>query len=70
MHKCHWILSLIRLKAALEKQYVIVFKQHPHIKEHIKIPKECADFVFDVSEKMEIDELCALPIYVLRIIPH
>ena len=51
------ILSLIRLKAALEKQYVIVFKQHPHIKEHIKIPKECADFVFDVSEKMEIDEL-------------
>ena len=51
------LLSWNLLQKQLQDNYIIIIKQHPHIKERLSIPEEYSDFVFDLSHKMEIDEL-------------
>ncbi|MCM1179156.1 MAG: CDP-glycerol glycerophosphotransferase family protein [Clostridium sp.] len=41
----------------LHKEYVILVKNHPFVKESMKIPEEYADFCIEVANQMSIEEL-------------
>lgn len=41
----------------LGKDYVLITKLHPFINEKMDIPKECEDFVLDLSHEREINDL-------------
>lgn len=47
----------------LGDRYVLLIKHHPFIKESPGIPAECSSFAYDITEKLEIDDLlCAADI--------
>lgn len=50
-------LDIPAMKAALGDEYVLLIKHHPFVKQPPEISAECADFAFDVSKKMPINEL-------------
>lgn len=50
-------LDLGRMKAALGDSHILLIKHHPFVKERPPIPEECADFAFDVSDEIGINEL-------------
>lgn len=50
-------LDLARMRAALSDSHVLLIKHHPFVKERPPIPEECADFAFDVSDEVGINEL-------------
>ncbi len=48
------------IKYMMEKlcgRYVLLIKHHPFIKNRPEIPQECRTFAYDVTEKLEIDDL-------------
>ena len=53
-------LDLSALCKALGDRYVLLLKQHPHVKHRPAIPSDCADFAFDVTDTLSIEDLlCA-----------
>lgn len=50
-------LDLAQMKAALGDSHILLIKHHPFVKERPSIPEECADFAFDVSDEVRINEL-------------
>ncbi len=50
-------LDIPMLKNALGNEWVLLIKHHPFVKHLPAVPSECADFAFDVSGKLPIDEL-------------
>lgn len=50
-------LDLARMRAALSDSHVLLIKHHPFVKERPPVPEECADFAFDVSDEVGINEL-------------
>ncbi len=56
-------LDLSALCRSLSGQYVLLLKQHPHVKHRPTIPEDCANFVFDVTDTLPIEALlCAADI--------
>lgn len=53
-------LDIRYLMDRLGDRYVLLIKHHPFIKERPGIPAECSSFAYDITEKLEIDDLlCA-----------
>lgn len=53
-------LDLRMMKEAIGNDYVMVIKQHPHVKERPEVPEDCRDFATDVTGELTIDDLiCA-----------
>ena len=52
-------LDIEYMRHALEKEYFLLIKHHPFIKEHPEIPKGCEGFARDVSDELDIDCLIA-----------
>ncbi|HAM14617.1 MAG TPA: hypothetical protein DCP91_01860 [Eggerthellaceae bacterium] len=52
-------LDVRALRAELGDDWVLVVKHHPLVKALPPIPVDCADFAFDLSRSMNIDELLA-----------
>ncbi|MCQ2462589.1 MAG: CDP-glycerol glycerophosphotransferase family protein [Clostridia bacterium] len=53
-------LDIRRLHEKLSGEWVLIIKQHPHVKKRPQVPEECAAFAFDVSDSMQINNLlCA-----------
>jgi CDP-ribitol ribitolphosphotransferase len=53
-------LDLRMMKEAIGDDYVMVIKQHPHVKERPEVPEDCRDFAADVTGELTIDDLiCA-----------
>ncbi len=50
-------LDFVKLKEALGKDYVLLVKHHPFVKQPPVIPAVCADFAKDVTSGMDINEL-------------
>ena len=46
-----------RLKEKLGDEYIIISKLHPFIKEKMNIPKDCKNFIIDLSKEREINDL-------------
>lgn len=46
-----------RLKEKLGDEYIIISKLHPFIKEKMYIPKDCKNFIIDLSKEREINDL-------------
>ena len=56
-------LDLSALCAALSDRFVLLLKQHPHVKHRPVIPEGCGNFAFDVTDSLSIEELlCAADI--------
>ncbi|WP_024614071.1 CDP-glycerol glycerophosphotransferase family protein [Clostridium sp. Ade.TY] len=51
------VFDIKKLYEALGEEYIIISKLHPFIKEPMNIPNECKDFVIDLSEEREINDL-------------
>lgn len=49
--------GISELKKRLGGECVLLIKQHGFVKERTSIPDDCADFAFEVSELMNIEEL-------------
>lgn len=49
--------SLTDMKKALPKGCILLIKQHGFVKKKTVIPPDCADIVFDVSQKADIESL-------------
>ena len=53
-------MSLKLLKEKLADDYVLLFKHHPLVRNRPKFEEGCADFVFDITDELSIEELiCA-----------
>ena len=53
-------LDLSALCHALSDRYVLLMKQHPHVKHRPAIPADCENFAFDVTDTLSIETLlCA-----------
>lgn len=53
-------LDIRYLMDRLGDRYVLLIKHHPFVKERPGIPEECRSFAYDITEKLEIDDLiCA-----------
>lgn len=51
------------LKASIGEEYILIIKHHPFVKNRPKVPEEYFDFVYDVSEDLNIEKLlCAADI--------
>lgn len=50
-------LDIPALKAAVGGNTVLLIKHHPFVKQPPRIPSHCADFAFDVSQTLPINEL-------------
>ncbi|NHM15708.1 glycosyltransferase [Eggerthellaceae bacterium zg-887] len=50
-------LDIPAMKAALGDEYVLLVKHHPFVKKPPEIDPDCADFAFDVSHTLSINEL-------------
>ena len=50
-------LNIPAMKEALGNEYVLLIKHHPFVKRPPLIEPDCADFAFDVSKKLPINEL-------------
>lgn len=50
-------LDLAKMKASLGDSHLLLIKHHPFVKERPSIPADCADFAFDVSDQIGINEL-------------
>lgn len=56
-------LDIEQMKQKLGDEYVMLIKQHPHVKERPAVPESCSDFAWDVTDKLTIDDLiCAADI--------
>lgn len=56
-------LDLEMLKKEIGDEYVLLIKQHPHVKERPQVPETCRDFAWDVTGELTIDDLiCAADI--------
>ena len=56
-------LDIRHMMDRLGDRYVLLIKHHPFIKERPEIPAECSSFAYDITEKLEIDDLlCAADI--------
>lgn len=53
-------LDIEAFRAALGHRYVLLIKHHPFVKNLPPIPDSCADFAFQVSESLPIDELLSV----------
>lgn len=54
------VMDLRMLKRRLQDKYVLLIKHHPFVRKLPEIPDDCRDFAFDVTEKLNIDDLiCA-----------
>lgn len=42
---------------ALEKEYVLLIKHHPFVKQRPRLPEETSRFAFDVTDRISIEEL-------------
>ncbi|MGG7161504.1 CDP-glycerol glycerophosphotransferase family protein [Clostridium baratii] len=51
------VFDIKKLYEVLGEDYIIISKLHPFIKEPMNIPNECKDFVIDLSEEREINDL-------------
>ena len=51
------VLDLAMLKRELGDQYILLIKHHPFVKKRPSIPEDCADFAFDMTEHLTIEEL-------------
>ncbi len=51
------VFEIEKLYEALKEDYIIISKLHPFIKKHMEIPEGCEDFVIDLSEEREINDL-------------
>ena len=45
------------MKKELGGEYILLIKRHGFVKKKWDIPESCADFAFDVSESMNIEDL-------------
>lgn len=53
-------LDIGMMKQELGDEYVMLIKQHPHVKERPEVPAGCSDFAMDVTGSLTIDDLiCA-----------
>lgn len=50
-------LDLPAMREALGDEFVLVIKHHPFVKERPAVPESCADFAFDVTDRLGINEL-------------
>ncbi len=52
-------LDIPAMKRALGRDYILLIKHHPFVKEKMrpKIPEGCRDFAFDMTENLSIEEL-------------
>ncbi len=50
-------LDIQKLKEKLGNEYVLLFKHHPFVKHPPEIPETCADFAFDVTKELSIEQL-------------
>lgn len=50
-------IDFVRFKEELGKDYVLICKHHPFVKEVPVIPEEASDFAFDVSHTLTIEDL-------------
>jgi CDP-ribitol ribitolphosphotransferase len=50
-------LDLVRMKEALGRDHILLIKHHPFVKERPRIPDEAADFAFDMTDRLTIEEL-------------
>ena len=56
-------LDLEMLNRESGDEYVILIKQHPHVKDRPKVPESCSSFAWDVTGELTIDDLiCAADI--------
>ena len=51
------VLDFEALNAALGKDWVLLCKHHPHVKQRPVIPESCRGFAFDVTDAMPIEDL-------------
>lgn len=45
------------MKEALGRDHILLIKHHPFVKERPPIPAEAADFAFDMTDRLTIEEL-------------
>ena len=50
-------LDPVRMKEALGRDHILLIKHHPFVKERPPIPAEAADFAFDMTDRLTIEEL-------------
>lgn len=50
-------LDIDGLRKTLSKDYVLLIKHHPFVRDHPAVPKDCDGFAFDVSGAIEIEDL-------------
>lgn len=50
-------LDLVQMKEKLGKEWILLIKQHPVVKQRPPVPKEAKGFAFDVSDDFVIEEL-------------
>ena len=51
------VLDLEQLRAAIGEDWVLLLKQHPHVKHRPAIPESCRGFAFDVTDSLAIEDL-------------
>lgn len=51
------VLDIRKLKEKFDREYVLLIKHHPFIKNLPEIPEGCRDFAFDVTNTLTIDDL-------------
>ena len=50
-------MDLCLMQEKLGKDWILLIKQHPVVKQRPEVPKECQSFAYDVSEAFVIEEL-------------
>ncbi|MDO4521887.1 MAG: CDP-glycerol glycerophosphotransferase family protein [Eubacteriales bacterium] len=50
-------LDIRAMQRALSKEYILLIKHHPVIKNRPKVPEDAGDFAMDVTDRMEIEDL-------------
>ena len=50
-------MDLVQMAEELREDYILLIKQHPFVKNRPAVPKEAADFAFDVSDRLPVEEL-------------
>ena len=53
-------LDIESMRDALNKEYVLLIKHHPFVKQRPAIPESCEDFACDVSDSMSIEQLLCI----------
>jgi len=53
-------MDLLKMKEALGEEYVLLIKHHPFVKNRPVINESCREFAFDVTDKLEIDQLLCI----------